>query len=66
MNIYYGVDGRLRKFIDENKNWIIPINGGSKYRWANDGIRNYRWPLDKALPDNMKFGQVRNKKNSGN
>ena len=39
---------------------------GSKYKWANDGVRNYRWPLDKTLPDNMKFGQVRNKKNSGN
>ena len=39
---------------------------GSKYKWANDGVRNYRWPLDKTLPDNMKFGQVRNKKNAGN
>ena len=39
---------------------------GSKYKWVNDGVRNYRWPLDKTLPDNMKFGQIRNKKNAGN
>lgn len=38
---------------------------GSKFRWANDGIRNYRWPLDKTLPDNMKFGHIRNKKSPG-
>ena len=39
---------------------------GSKFIWANDSIRNYRWPLDKTLPDNMKFGQVRNKRNARN
>lgn len=39
---------------------------GSKFIWANDGIRNYRLPLDKTLPDNMKFGFIRNKKSSGN
>ena len=53
MNIYYGVDDRLRKFIDENKNWIIPINGGSKLRALHDA-----WTNDHLIFDDSKTPNI--------
>ena len=32
---------------------------GSKYKWINDGIRNYRLSDGQALPSNMKYGKIR-------
>lgn len=32
---------------------------GTTYKWVNDNFRNYRWPLDKVLPDGYTYGKIR-------
>ena len=31
----------------------------STFRWVNDGVRNYRWKLDKEIPYGYVFGKIR-------
>jgi len=32
---------------------------GLRFRWANDGYRNYRFPLNEPLPDNLTLGKIK-------
>lgn len=54
--------GRRWEKSQESKDKVRGKNNpmyGSKYRWVNDGTRNYRWGIDDEVPHGYSPGKIR-------